>query len=57
MPRPQQINFQVDYPDLLDDLRLVAHRRGQSLSEFIRRTLEAELRRDAEQSVVEEPER
>lgn len=45
--RPRQINFQVD-DDLYEDLQVIAHRRGQTLSEFIRRTVEAELEREAQ---------
>ena len=44
--RPKQINFQVD--DELDaDIKIVARRRGQTVSEFLRLTVKAELEREA----------
>ena len=46
----KQINFQVDQ-DFLEDIEVVAHRRGQTKSEFIRRCIEAELEREAEGQV------
>lgn len=42
-----QVNLQVDDEDL-EDWRLVARRRGQSLSEFIRRCVTKELDVEAE---------
>lgn len=50
--RSPQVNFQVD-PDLLEDIKVLATRRGQTLSTFIRLTLEAELAADAVRSVRE----
>lgn len=49
---PRQINFQVD-DDLMEDLKVLANRRGQTLSELIRRTLTAELDREAAHQVKE----
>lgn len=40
--RPKQINIQVN-DELLEDIRVVANRRGQSLSEFVRRAIKKEL--------------
>jgi hypothetical protein len=48
--RPPQVNFQAD-PEFIEDLHIVARRRGQTLSEFIRRTLEAELAGEATRQV------
>lgn len=42
-----QINIQVD-EDFVEDLKVVASRRGQNMSEFIRRTLATELAREAQ---------
>lgn len=44
--RPPQINFQVD-DEFKEDLEVLANRRGQNLSTFIRRTLEKELHEES----------
>ena len=41
-----QFNVQAD-EEFIEDLKVVASRRGQNMSEFIRRTLQAELNREA----------
>jgi predicted HicB family RNase H-like nuclease len=45
-----QITIQVD-DEAAEDARLVARRRGQSLSEFIRRAIDWELKREADCTV------
>ena len=41
-----QFNVQAD-PEFIEDMKVVASRRGQSMSEFIRRAVEAELQKEA----------
>lgn len=44
--RPPQVNFQADEV-FIEDLQVMANRRGQTMSGFIRQTLEEEMRREA----------
>lgn len=39
--------------DLVEDMKVVSARRGQSMAEFIRCAVETELERDATQSVTD----
>lgn len=54
MPRiegTRQINCQVTEEDL-EDIKVMANRRGQTMSEFIRRTLREEMAREAVKTVT-----
>lgn len=46
-----QVTVQVDDEDL-EDIRIIAARRGQTLSEFIRRCLHTEMAREAGREVT-----
>ena len=48
--RPKQINFQAD-DEMIEDIKVLAARRGQTLSELIRRTLDQELQQEANRQV------
>lgn len=41
-----QFNVQAD-PEFIEDIKVVATRRGQNMSEFIRQTLTEEMEREA----------
>lgn len=45
-----QLTIQVP-DDQVDDIRLVSSRRGQTVSEFIRRAVDEELERDADSAI------
>lgn len=45
-----QFNVQAT-PEFIEDIKVVANRRGQNMSEFIRRTLEKELAEEATRQV------
>lgn len=48
--RQPQVNFQTD-AEFIEDLKVVATRRGQTMSELIRRTLQAELEMEAVEQI------
>jgi predicted DNA-binding protein len=49
--RPKQVNFQVD-KELLEDIKVLAHRRSKTVSELIRLLIQDELEREAEKHIV-----
>ena len=50
--RPFQLNVQID-DELREDMAIVAKRRGQTISELVRRAIEDELQREADTYVEE----
>lgn len=45
--RKPQVNFQTD-EEFIEDLKVLAHRRRMTLSQYIRTILEEEMQREAE---------